>query len=29
VVSLPCFPELTDGEVSGVIDAVRRACKSL
>jgi dTDP-4-amino-4,6-dideoxygalactose transaminase len=29
VLSLPCFPEMTDGEVAGVIDAVRRACKSL
>ena len=29
VVSLPCFPEMTDDEVSGVIDAVRRACKAL
>jgi dTDP-4-amino-4,6-dideoxygalactose transaminase len=29
VVSLPCFPELTDDEVSDVIDAVRRACKAL
>jgi dTDP-4-amino-4,6-dideoxygalactose transaminase len=29
VVSLPCFPEMTDSEVSGVIDAVRRACKAL
>jgi dTDP-4-amino-4,6-dideoxygalactose transaminase len=29
VVSLPCFPELTDEEVRGVIDAVRRACKAL
>jgi dTDP-4-amino-4,6-dideoxygalactose transaminase len=29
VVSLPCFPELTDAEVSGVSDAVRRACKAL
>jgi dTDP-4-amino-4,6-dideoxygalactose transaminase len=29
VVSLPCFPEMTDGEVEGVIDAVRRACKAL
>jgi dTDP-4-amino-4,6-dideoxygalactose transaminase len=29
VVSLPCFPELTEAEVSGVIDAVRRVCKAL
>jgi dTDP-4-amino-4,6-dideoxygalactose transaminase len=29
VVSIPCFPEMTEAEVSGVIDAVRRACKSL
>jgi dTDP-4-amino-4,6-dideoxygalactose transaminase len=29
VLSLPCFPELTEAEVAGVIDAVRRACKSL
>jgi dTDP-4-amino-4,6-dideoxygalactose transaminase len=29
VVSLPCFPELTDDEVGGVVDAVRRACKAL
>jgi dTDP-4-amino-4,6-dideoxygalactose transaminase len=29
VLSLPCFPEMTDGEVEGVIEAVRRACKSL
>jgi dTDP-4-amino-4,6-dideoxygalactose transaminase len=29
VVSLPCFPELTEAEVGGVIDAVRRACKAL
>jgi dTDP-4-amino-4,6-dideoxygalactose transaminase len=29
VVSLPCFPEMTAAEVSGVIDAVRRACKVL
>jgi dTDP-3-amino-2,3,6-trideoxy-4-keto-D-glucose/dTDP-3-amino-3,4,6-trideoxy-alpha-D-glucose/dTDP-2,6-dideoxy-D-kanosamine transaminase len=29
VVSLPCFPEMTDAEVGGVIDAVRRACKAL
>ena len=29
VLSLPCFPELTDAEVSGVIDAVRRTCKAL
>jgi UDP-N-acetyl-3-dehydro-alpha-D-glucosamine 3-aminotranferase len=29
VLSLPCFPEMTDDEVGGVIDAVRRGCKSL
>lgn len=29
VLSLPCFPEMTEAEVSGVIDAVRRACKAL
>jgi dTDP-4-amino-4,6-dideoxygalactose transaminase len=29
VLSLPCFPEMTDAEVTGVIDAVRRACKAL
>jgi dTDP-4-amino-4,6-dideoxygalactose transaminase len=29
VLSLPCFPELTDGEVEGVIEAVRRACEEL
>ena len=29
VVSLPCFPEMTEAEVAGVIDAVRRACKAL
>jgi dTDP-4-amino-4,6-dideoxygalactose transaminase len=29
VLSLPCFPEMTDAEVRGVIDAVRRGCKSL
>ena len=29
VVSLPCFPELTDDEVGGVIDAVRRVAKAL
>jgi dTDP-4-amino-4,6-dideoxygalactose transaminase len=29
VLSLPCFPELTEDEVSGVIDAVRRVCKGL
>ena len=29
VLSLPCFPELTDAEVEGVIDAVRRVCEEL
>lgn len=29
VLSLPCFPEMTEAEVTGVIDAVRRACKAL
>ena len=29
VLSLPCFPEMTDAEVDGVIDAVRRACEDL
>ena len=29
VVSLPCFPEMTVAEVTGVIDGVRRACKAL
>jgi dTDP-4-amino-4,6-dideoxygalactose transaminase len=29
VLSLPCFPEMTEAEVAGVIDAVRRACKAL
>ena len=29
VLSLPCFPEMTDAEVQGVIDAVRRACEEL
>ena len=29
VLSLPCFPEMTETEVTGVIDAVRRACKAL
>ncbi len=29
VLSLPCFPELTDDEVAGVIAAVRRACEEL
>ena len=28
VLSLPCFPELTDAEADTVIDAVRRACKA-
>jgi len=29
VLSLPCFPEMTDGEVQGVVDGVRRACEEL
>ena len=29
VLSLPCFPEMTDAEVDGVIDAVRRVCEEL
>jgi dTDP-4-amino-4,6-dideoxygalactose transaminase len=29
VLSLPCFPEMSDAEVEGVIDAVRRACEDL
>jgi dTDP-4-amino-4,6-dideoxygalactose transaminase len=29
VLSLPCFPEMTDAEVDGVIQAVRRACEDL
>ncbi|HEV8586564.1 MAG TPA: DegT/DnrJ/EryC1/StrS family aminotransferase [Methylomirabilota bacterium] len=29
VLSLPCYPEMTDAEVGGVIDAVRRACEAL
>ena len=29
VLSLPCFPEMTDAEVRGVIDAVREACSTL
>jgi dTDP-4-amino-4,6-dideoxygalactose transaminase len=29
VLSLPCYPEMTDAEVEGVIDAVRAACEEL
>ena len=29
VLSLPCYPEMTDGEVEGVVEAVRRACEAL
>jgi dTDP-4-amino-4,6-dideoxygalactose transaminase len=29
VLSLPCFPELTDDECEAVAGAVRRACQSL
>src|SRR5207247_308718 len=29
VLSLPCYPEMSDAEVEGVIDAVRRACEDL
>jgi dTDP-4-amino-4,6-dideoxygalactose transaminase len=29
VLSLPCFPEMTDAEVDGVIEATRRACEDL
>lgn len=29
VLSLPMFPEMTEAEVTGVIDAVRRACKAV
>jgi len=29
VLSLPCFPEMTDAEIDGVIAAVRRACESI
>ena len=29
VLSLPCFPEMTDAEVDGVIAAVRRVCEEL
>jgi dTDP-4-amino-4,6-dideoxygalactose transaminase len=29
VLSLPCFPEMTEAEVDGVIDVVRRACEAL
>jgi dTDP-4-amino-4,6-dideoxygalactose transaminase len=29
VLSLPCYPEMTDGEVEGVVEAVRHACEAL
>jgi dTDP-4-amino-4,6-dideoxygalactose transaminase len=29
VLSLPCYPEMSDAEVEGVIDAMRRACEDL
>lgn len=29
VLSLPCYPELTEGEIATVIDAVREACEGL
>jgi len=29
VLSLPCYPEMTDDEVEGVVDAVRTACEEL
>src|SRR5256885_9171465 len=29
VLSLPCYPEMSDAEEEGVIDAVRRACEDL